>query len=394
MQSREEIKERNRQRKEEKASGKPMSDFEFNRLLMKYMLPFEFAKQLQQVCKVKDIEINPITAFNKITDYRIKIAKGKELKDDPRKKAYIDMSDCLLNFSEKKFRHTIPETYNCEEYKDKMVGITDYNGTICIPFKDCFIYSEIPEVCSQVMEIKTNSDGSYSGRLYLFPATSNLLQFSFEIKRHEEKDMWQIFMTMNKFQKPLGMPICNIGIMLQCFRLADEDFRNCITENNSDSPLTCLLSQHLKALVGTLTYLSSYKNKVLYKMSKEDNKYVYSERDNEYLQDYMKEQYPDYTYEKLTGWLVDGYWKILPKNEYGHNMEGKSIKGIDWVKPYSNIEGQKVNSGTQEASLVPNHAIQRAKERYNLDLTETDLQEMATMCIQGKATRLNIRDKF
>ena len=108
----------------------------------------------------------------------------------------------------------------------------------------------------------------------------------------------------------------------------------------------------------------------------------------------MKEQYPDYTYEKLTGWLVDGYWKILPKNEYGHNMEGKSIKGIDWVKPYSNIEGQKVNSGTQEASLVPNHAIQRAKERYNLDLTETDLQEMATMCIQGKATRLNIRDKF
>lgn len=338
-----------------------------------------------------------------VLNYKLKQAtkNGKTLKNDPRKKAFIDISDCLtiqsnLDINIKK--QDLTKKYGQFQYsqtKDSIIVKIPYKGNICIPFDDCYIYSCLDEI-GCIVDIKTNDDATYSGTVYYLFMDHICIQSKFSIKRKE--DTWEIVVELSKLQRPLGYPMCNVGALISL--LVFGDFEELVKYFDKDikGDLTDLVPEFFgsmtRFILDTLNYLSTYKSKYVYKLICANNiMYCYTTKIGKEVQSYMKEHYPQYTYEKLDGWIVNGYWKILDRKSYGINRLGKSIKGFDWVTPKQTEE--KINSGEQQSNLIPIHAIQRAKERYKLDLTLTELQQLTQICIEGKdITKLTVRDKF
>jgi len=253
---------------------------------------------------------------------------------------------------------------------------------------------------ANVVEIEDNEDGTYSGTFWTMTTRERIIQMSFEIKR-EEFD-WVITLHMPSLQKPLGQCTTNISTLINLVAGAEKDNTFiCVDDETREEKL-----KYFKDYIGyyfadftfniapIISYLSSYRSKVVYKLTKENNIYVYSDNAGEDVEEYIKENYPDYTYEQLTGWLVGGYWNFLKPNEFGVNSKGKKIKGMTWITPYDDKK-DTIESNEQVTRYVPNHALERVKQRYNLDLTSQDLQEIAKACLKGKnITKLSIRDKL
>ena len=122
--------------------------------------------------------------------------------------------------------------------------------------------------------------------------------------------------------------------------------------------------------------------------------YVYADKAGENAENYLKKEYPDWKYERLNSWLIDGYWEFKSSNFVGADQNGKIKKGMTWITPYEKVNKQVAESNGQHSNLVPIHALERAKERYNLDLSIEDLDNILEDCLKGNATKLSVRNKF
>jgi len=382
-------------------------------VIERYMPMSTFMKELEAQSKFSDYERSTITpAFlikEKIVNYKLKQAKKKgkvEIKNDPRKKAFIVLSDSLEkyshnikleNASETEIKQTIDKVYNSNHgervyvYKDadNLYYVMSFKGHICLPFPECFIYTTLGSL-SQVIDVKDNGDGSYSGSVYMFSDPDMCTQMSFNIVRHDWE--WKFVFQMSLGQRPLGQGLSNLAFHLFCMTNGKPE----VTENlkNLKDPLGSISSDIPYAVINCFKYLSSYRCKMMYQVSKDESFFVYSEKSGEKIEEYIKERYPEHSFHKVEGWLANGYWKFLQPNEFGSDAKGKRIKGMTWEIPYEKKESL-VTSGEQTTRLVPIHALERAKERYNMDLTSEDLEVIMEQCLKGKdVSRLAVRDKF
>lgn len=378
---------------------------EFKELVCKYMSFDEYMKQdIAFGVNIRKFQRHVFTATSaqdKIVDYKIKMAMkhGKALKNDPRTRAFIDISDCLTRYLDDKNEIRICSNkygYNREE----LTIHYEYDGKICLPFNNCFVYTRFQQELAHIMEIKDNEDGTYSGTFWAFLRLEKVLQMSFKIER--EDNHWLIKIDIILKQKPLGQTLTNLGVIFNYLSTLNKE--ECKPDSKATQrKLECyndwvgvMFSNFSAGIIPMLSYLSSYKSKVVYKLTNEDkHSYVYSDKVGEGLNNYLTENYPDFKPEKINGWLVGGNWNFLNPKEYGKNKNGKSIKGLDWNDPYKNHkEEQVVESNEQKTRLIPIHALERAKQRYNLDLSSEDLQNIADECLKGHAVKLSVRDKF
>lgn len=333
--------------------------------------------------------------LNKIVSYKVKMAvkNGKTLKNDPRKKAFIDISDCLSRYNTDDCKFHI-KTVGFGSNKDGMGIEFKHTGKIVLPFKNCFVYTQFDKVFGQVMEITDNEDGTYSGTFWLISRLEKIIQMSFHIRRVDYD--WHVKLIMKYHQKPLGQVFSNIGVIFNHLSVAEKDDYDIDglksrLENYGDY-VGALFSMYSSGILLMLSYLSSYKSKVVYKL---DNKYVYSDKIGEDIENYMSENYPDITPERIKGWLAGGNWDFLNPNDFGVDKNGKKIKGMTWNDPYKNHKNEQIVESNEETTrLIPIHALERVKERYNIDLSQEDLQEIANECLKGHATKLTVRDKF
>lgn len=379
-------------------------------LVKQYLSKDVFDRQLLNKLKMLEgINTKPKYAhefLNQILDYKWKqaIKNGKTLKNDPRKRAFVDISDCLLEsgkLDSKYNKYDLCKIYGEHEYgetKDSFITKLNYKGNICIPFDDCYIYT-CNDLMGCIIDLKTKDDGKYSGIMYYLFPDYTCIQSSLLIERDVD-NTWQIIIDVTKMQRPLGYPMCNVAALLSILIFGNFEkfisyFDYEVTDDLS-SFVPRFNSSLSRMLLDALNYLGTYKSKYVYKLTKDNNTmYCYTTELGDNVKEYMQDHYPQYEYEKLDGWIVNGYWKILDSKETGKDKQGKPIKGFNWITPYSNEESTQVVSGEQQSNLVPIHAIKRAKERYNIDLTLQDLQEITKRCIKGKdVTRLTVRDKF
>lgn len=378
---------------------------EMRKLAMKYITYEEWARENAAFgSKLNTIQNDFYSAteiLDNIVSYKTKMAlkHNKLVKDNPKTKAIIDVSDCLERYAN-----------DIGMYKSKVGGYKAtkdalylgflFNGKICLPFKKCFVYTQLINSYSAVLEITDNENGTYSGTLWNCQKLGKLIQLSFNIERYEYE--WGITVKMPLRQKPLGQILSNASVLLNTIGMltkedldinglriqyALETFKDMFGYQFSG------IATHIQLI---LSYLSSYKSKSVYKLSKdESNIYVYSDQVGECIDKYISENYPDYSSERIDGWLVGGNWNFLNPNEYGVDKNGKKIKGMTWNDPYKNHKNEQiVEANEQTTRLIPIHALERVKERYNVELTQEDLQEIANECLKGHATKLTVRDKF
>lgn len=378
-----------------------------NKFISQYMTRRDYDAQLMaRMNLVEEGKQAPKYAhefLDEVLDYKLRQAqkKGKQLKNDPRKKAFVDISDCLTIQSE--LDDNTSKEALCKKYgkygyhngKDEIIVQFNYNGNICIPFDNCYVYTCLDEI-GCIVDIQVN-DATYHGTAYYLFQDCVCIQSKFAIVR--DNDTWKITLMLSNQQRPLGYPMCNIGALI--LLLVFEDFEGQLEyfgltmEDDLKNFVAQFYAAMSRFLIDTLNYLSTYKSKYVYKLTCNDNvMYCYTTKIGDEVQEYMKDHYPQYTYEKLDGWIVNGYWKILDKNNSGIDRQGKAKKGFDWVTPYKNENRTQINSGQQQSSLIPIHALQRVKERYNMNLDTKDLQEITQMCRDGNVTKLTVRDKF
>lgn len=323
-----------------------------------------------------------------IINYKLKMAKGK-LNNNPKQKAIIDLSEQLAEYANKYV--DCGGAINLTETRQAITIESIYTNKICLPFDNCFIYTHIENVVSQVLDIKHDLKGGYTGSLYLFFPTGHTIQMSINIVR---KDMnWLMTATMPLFQKPLGISNPNIITLLDFYirhhQGIEEHYKNVYTTN---APITQkIVADMLTGVLSVFEILGSYKSKYMYKVSNED-RIVYLYTTAKEVSEYMKKHYDKFDYELQNQWLINGYWKFLKPNEIGRTKEGKPIAGMDWIVPYKDeLTNLQVNG--QQTNMVKIHAIQRAKERYNLDLTTEDLTDILKLCFKS-GKKLSVRDKF
>lgn len=351
-------------------------------LVMKYMSMLEFRKQVTFHAKHFDSTkkvFNALEFYNVIRDYNLKHNKNVT------SKAFIDMADCFIKAEGKVLNWN---NFNVSHNKVRTEITLEYKGNICIPFSECFIYTSFPGILGQVVEIKDNKDGTYSGSIYFCYNYNALLQAHFKIEPKET--YWKLYVSINHGHKPLGQNWSNIGIILFMLSLQEEEYIQSTIkqdENAKDyTDIPCVLMQDVGlGLCAALQYLDFYKDKTVYKT---DNIYVYGDD----IKEYMEENYPAREYEKLNGWLIKGYWKQI--KGMGKDQDGKPIKNLNWVIPYSNVQDEKVESNSQETRLVPIHAVDRAEQRYDIDLSQEDLDFIKEECLKGKCKKLAVKDRL
>ena len=382
---------------------------EIIRLANKYYSFEEYMKQdIKWGCTLDKINFDILSAFDiydRIVSYKTKMAiknnKNGTLKNDPRKKAFIDISDCLTRYQECDSDHGFPIYVNgYSSSRDSLIIKLVYTEKISIPFKSCFVYTKLPDMLGHVIEITDNEDGTYSGTFWTFITRERIIQMSFKIQR-EEYD-WAIIMAMPIRQKPLGRHLTNIGVILNILSMA-ESHENLVISNNDTQtkryktfkdPVGIAFSDFTFGIIPILLYLGSYKNKVVHKVTADNTIYVYSDNKSKF-QEYVDKEYPNCSYEEVNGWLVSGHWNFLKEHEWGEDSKGRKIKGMTWINPYENEHADIVVANEQQTRLVPNHALKRVKERYNVDLSSDDLKLIAEECLKGKnITKLSVRDKL
>lgn len=389
-----------------------ISEKEFQAVCNKYSSYNEFMKQYMSYgALIKDDVIcytgNALKIREDIFQYKNQVAKkhGRALKENVYDKAFIDLSDCVLRMYDMNLEDSIdPDCFYNHSDKDNICVTVPYKGNICLPFKSCYIYTELPMVAGNVIELNTNPMGYYEGTFYICMSEKRYAQAKIFINRDLDKnfkngDVWYIHVLFPKKQRPLGCIFNNINALLVGFRNGKKEFLDFCVQSGKGNPLATLAAKNVDTIIGALSYMSSYKSKVLYEIKNDTSMYVYADKSDENFTDYMQENYTDMEYKRVDGWIVNGYWKFLPHNQWGKSFDGKNIQGMDWVVPYKDDfkeeQKQKAVSNTQTSMIVPIHAIERAKQRYNVDLSSDDLKVIADEVLAGHDTKkLSVRDKL
>lgn len=339
-------------------------------------------------------QITSLFMRDEIVNYRLQMARknNKKLTNDPRQIAFLDMSDCLINEVQDEGHGILPGTTYYKDMNNIAFDIP-MKDSICIPFTECFISTCCLTSAGMSIRLKDRKDGTYEGDVWFFYNIPFTVQLKLVIYRHEND--WRLRIVFPLGQKPLGQTVRNVDIIF-AWAFACMSGRTVTTEIKDPYGDIVVDAVYMIVLMihAVFKYLNAYKSKALYKVSNEDNLYVYTSRQQEEIEGYIKKTYPNHTMEKQDGWLVNGFWKLLDQNEYGLDQQGKRIKGLDWYVPYNTEEKQVAQSGKQETNLIINHAIKRAKERYNVNFTSTDLFNIAELCKTDKAVKLSVRDKF
>lgn len=361
---------------------------ELKSIILKYMTIEEFlhgaiGKMMYNPGEDLNYHSNLIN-IDRIAEYRIKTAKNGKVKD-PRTKAIIDFTDILMSYTRKPINSFERDYIDYD--REQLKVIYKYFGKLSLPFDNCIIFTQVPDKVGQVVEITHDLRGNYSGNFYLFAKFGGVLQAKVDIKRKD--NYWQITFTLPFRQKPLGTPINNIGVIVNMLALCPYQYRDELMQHNSHMALEHLTASDMfTGLICILESLDSYKSKFIYKVHKNTiNVYLYTDKLN--VRDYIGEHYPGFDYEQLDSWIVNGYWEFC-KGQSGKDKNGKLITGMNWVVPYE-TESTDVEVNGQQAKSVKIHAIERAKQRYNLDFTNEDLKQIADECLKtGKI--LSIKD--
>ena len=369
----------------------------FKKALCKYMPLQEYASFKEG--KSLLAENNAIAFRDLIYKYKSTVSKksGKPMKHDIRDKAIVDIMDGLEKYAVDGLDDKLePKGFKAGLSKNCVYMGMEYNGNICLPFKECLIYSRLKDITSVIIDIKDNLNGVYTGNFYGIDAGNMLVQYKFEISRINNH--WFIGMEFAKRLKPLGQDLCNMGVLVRALSSVPEKVFDWYTNIGRGNFVSAYMAEDCKAFFSILSYLSSYKSKNLYEVNGESSYFLYS-NNSEDVDDYIKNYYPNHTYNKVEGWIIDGYYKMLSENEFGLDRNGKKLKGFDWVVPYKNDykeeQKQMVKSNGQTSTIVPIHAIERAKQRYNLDLTTDDLNNIAKEVLAGhNIKKLAVRDKL
>ena len=322
-----------------------------------------------------------------IIDYKLKIAtKNKsKLNNDPRTYPFVDITDTLRQYVK-----DVDTSKGYVQYitnKDSLITRCIYNGKICLPFKHCFVYINYSQDSKCILDIKDNEDGTYAGTLYTYWNVEQLVQVKFNIYRNEND--WCIEINFIPKQKPLGQELTNISTLLLGLQNIDKQYAK-ESDLMEQDPLYVSNVQLAFSVRILLYILSCYETSNLYKVNKDGTDiFVYTNGNT----DYLEETYQQCSYELQDNWIVDGYWKFLPQGQLGKDKHGKSIKGLTWVVPY-NTDSQTIEHKGYKSNSVKIHAIQRARERYNIDLTPVDLQNIVNECLAGRCHKLMVKDKF
>lgn len=369
----------------------------FNRVITQYLTIQEYASFKDN--KGLGIENSAVAFRDLIHNYQLKVSKKskKPTKNSVKEKAIVDLMDSLRQFADDGLDKSVnPKGFVAYGNYDSVVVTVPYYGNICLPFKDCLIYSNLGDVTFIMVDIKDLENGFYRGKFYTVIAGDRLCQYCFCIGR--EDNHWTIVIEMPKRLKPLGQDLCNIGVVLCSLSALPEDHFDNLYKMGRGNIVAAYMAEDAKTLIALLSSLSSYKSKNLYELKGESSYYLYSSSP-EQVDEHIKTYYPKCDYKKVEGWIIDGYYKFLPEKEFGKDRNGKRLKGLDWVIPYKNdyTEEQKqlAVSNSQTATIIPIHAIERAKERYNLDLTTDDLNNIANEILAGRdIKKLTVKDKF
>lgn len=327
--------------------------------------------------------------LDQIIDYKLKVSKGKKLNNDPREKAIIDLSDMLSDYTNKE--HSTQIIYGIDCNKDGINIEARFFGRLCIPFEKCFIFTQVPNVVSQVIDIQHDLKGTYTGSVYLFLPKGLYIQMGMTITR--ENNYWKLVFKIPAKQKPLGTTCPNIvsivQYMLGCGIKLKKEYDEAYPEQRIEG---ALCADMVTGVVAVFEMLDAYKNKYVFNVTNEDrNVFLYTNKKD--IQEYIDTHYSGFQCNMLDKWLINGYWKFINPNDSGKTKDGGLIKGLDWVSPYKEETKDVVDSNGQQSTLVKVHAIQRAKERYNLDLTSLDLVELLNQCFHG-GKKLTVRDKL
>lgn len=330
-----------------------------------------------------------LSNLDQIINYKLKVSKGKKLNNDPREKAIIDLSDMLSSYTNKRHDGRLIYDINCK--RDEINVEARFTGRVCIPFEKCFIFTQVPNVVSQVIDIQHDLKGTYTGSVYLFLPKGLYIQMSMTMFR--ENNYWKMLFRIPTGQRPLGTTCPNIvsiiQYMLGCGEKLKEEYDVCYPEQPLEG---ALCADMITGVIAVFEMLDAYKNKYVFNV-KNDNRNVFLYTNKKDIEEYINAHYNGFQYTMLDQWLINGYWKFISLKDNGKTKDGKPIKGLDWVSPYNEVDKDIVNVNGQQTSLVKAHAIQRAKERYNLDLTFSDLTELLNVCFHG-GKKLTVRDKL
>lgn len=329
-------------------------------------------------------EINAYDLKDQIISYKQKVSKAKLIN-----KPFVDVSPCIKYHMEND-----DVSYLKLNYTDNRKTINIqllYDGIICLPFKTCYIYVNCGDMIKQVMDITDNEDGTYKGILYTYCGFNQLTQFNFNISRKENYDCWLVDLNFSCGQRPLGQTLSNITTLLFCMRGLNYETAEKSQILDMDV-VQAGIAENAGCIPVMLKLLSAYKTNLLYKViHRNSDIFVYS--NNTDIDKYINKIYPNCNIELQDNWIVDGYYKFLPLSQLGKDRNGKPLKGFDWIIPYEN-QIQLMESNNQSTNTVKIHALQRAKERYNLDLTNEDLQSIIKDCLAGKCNKLLVKNKF
>ena len=369
----------------------------FSRMIAQYMPIQEYASYKD--CRGLGIENSAVAFRNLIHKYQTNVAKKskKPTKNSVKEKAIVDLMDGLQQFADEGLDYRVaPKGFKAGTNYDSVFITVPYSGNICLPFRNCLIYSHLKDITFIVVDIKDVGEGYYSGKFYTVIAGDALCQYNFGISRVDGQ--WMIAIEMPKRLKPLGQDLCNIGGVLCSMSAMPDSMFDDMTEMGHGNVVGAYMAEDAKTLIALLSYLSSYKSKHLYELNGESSYYLYS-NSSEQVDEYIKTHYPRCDYKKVEGWIIDGYYKFLPEKEYGKDRDGKRLQGLDWVVPYKDDykEEQKqiAVSNSQTATIVPIHAIERAKQRYNMELSTDDLNNIANEILAGRdIKKLTVKDKF
>lgn len=337
------------------------------------------------------------TCRKEILAYKLAMAK-KHAKSIKQESFFVDLSDADTKDITDNILNLRKAQWKIRETSDELSVNSTYLGNVCLPFRSCYVFAQVKDLINAVIDINALPNGEYHGCIYSRVAKARYIQVEFKITHNFEGNFtkeWNIIYTLRKHCRPLGGIVSNLNSLLAAFLNFDEKAAK-ETLQGGKHVIVEVLGAILDMLPICLSYLTSYKSKLLYEVKDDTSYFVYA-NDNSNIEQYIEEHYPKSTYEKVEGWLSTGYWKFLEKGQSGKSFDGKTISRLDWIEPYANDykaeQKKSVSSNGQQNILIPMHPLERLKDRYGVDMTSEDLNNIVKQILAGRdVKKLSIKN--